>query len=137
MPRSWRSSLRWGSAGLLRQLRAEAGLTQEELAEAAGLSPRSVSDLERGINRTARKDTAVLLAGALGLAEPARSLFVAAARGRVPAARGAGGPARAGAGWVARVSRGHARLPGRADQFRGPGRAGARGRGAAGPSTGW
>ena len=36
-------------AGLLRQLRAEAGLTQEELAEAAGLSPRSVSDLERGI----------------------------------------------------------------------------------------
>src|SRR5215470_8221984 len=73
-------------AGLLRQLRAEAGLTQEELAEAAGLSPRSVSDLERGINRTARKDTAVLLSGALGLAEPVRALFVAAARGLVPAA---------------------------------------------------
>jgi transcriptional regulator with XRE-family HTH domain len=75
-----------GFAGLLRQLRAGAGLTQEELAEAAGLSPRSVSDLERGVNRTARKDTAVLLAGALGLAEPVRSLFVAAARGRAPAA---------------------------------------------------
>jgi transcriptional regulator with XRE-family HTH domain len=45
-------------AGVLRQLRVEARLTQEELAEAAGLSPRSVSDLERGINRTARKDTA-------------------------------------------------------------------------------
>ncbi len=74
-----------GFGGLLRQLRAEAGLTQEELAEAAGLSPRSVSDLERGINRTARKDTAELLAGALGLAEPARPLFVAAARGRAPA----------------------------------------------------
>jgi transcriptional regulator with XRE-family HTH domain len=73
-------------AGLLRQLRTEAGLTQEELAEAAGLSPRSVSDLERGINRTARKDTAVLLSGALGLAEPVRELFVAAARGQVPAA---------------------------------------------------
>src|SRR5215469_4025991 len=73
-------------AGLLRQLRVEAGLTQEELAEAAGLSPRSVSDLERGINRTARKDTAVLLSGALGLAEPMRALFVAAARGQVPAA---------------------------------------------------
>ena len=41
-------------AELLRQLRAETRLTQEELAEAAGLSPRSVSDLERGINRTAR-----------------------------------------------------------------------------------
>jgi tetratricopeptide (TPR) repeat protein/transcriptional regulator with XRE-family HTH domain len=72
-------------AGLLRQLRAEARLTQEELAEAAGLSPRSVSDLERGINRTARKDTAVLLAGALGLPGTVAELFVAAARGRGPA----------------------------------------------------
>ena len=69
-------------AGLLRQLRAEARLTQEELAEAAGLSPRSVSDLERGINRTAHKDTARRLADALGLAEPARAPFVAAARGK-------------------------------------------------------
>ena len=75
-----------GFAWLLRQLRAEAGLTQEELARAAGLSPRSVSDLERGINRTARKDTAGLLAAALDLAEPVRALFVAAARGLVPAA---------------------------------------------------
>ena len=73
-----------GFAGLLRQLRAQARLTQEELAAAAGLSPRSVSDLERGINRTARKDTAELLAGALGVAEPVRPLFVAAARGRAP-----------------------------------------------------
>jgi tetratricopeptide (TPR) repeat protein/transcriptional regulator with XRE-family HTH domain len=72
-------------AGLLRQLRSEAQLTQEELAEAASLSPRSVSDLERGINRTAHKDTALLLAGALGLAEPVRGLFVAAARGKAPA----------------------------------------------------
>ena len=53
-----------GFAGLLRQLRAQARLTQEELAAAAGLSPRSVSDLERGINRTARKDTAGLCADA-------------------------------------------------------------------------
>ena len=73
-------------AGLLRQLRREARLTQEELAEAASVSPRSVSDLERGINHTARKDTAVLLAGALSLSGPVRDLFVAAARGRVPAA---------------------------------------------------
>ena len=71
--------------GLLRQLRGEARLTQEELAEAASLSPRSVSDLERGISRTARKDTALLLAGALGLAGPARASFVAAARGSGPA----------------------------------------------------
>jgi transcriptional regulator with XRE-family HTH domain len=87
-----------GFGGLLRQLRAEALLTQEELAEAAKLSPRSVSDLERGVNRTARKDTAELLADALGLAGPARGLFVAAAVGRgraeeVLAARDGGTPA--------------------------------------------
>lgn len=74
-------------AGLLRQLRARAQLTQEEPAEAAGLSPQSVSDLERGVNRTVRKDTAVLLAGALGVAESAQSLFVAADR-RAPSDEG-------------------------------------------------
>src|SRR5580698_1391536 len=73
-------------AGLLRRLRAEAKLTQEELAETAGLSLRTVSDLERGIHRTARKDTALLLAGALGMPASAAVLFVAAARGRTPAA---------------------------------------------------
>jgi transcriptional regulator with XRE-family HTH domain len=72
-------------AGLLRRLRGEAKLTQEELAEAAGLSLRAVSDLERGINRTARKDTAQRLAGALGMTESAAALFVAAARGRTSA----------------------------------------------------
>jgi tetratricopeptide (TPR) repeat protein/transcriptional regulator with XRE-family HTH domain len=71
-----------GFGGLLRQLRGDAGLTQEELAEAAQVSQRAVSDLERGINRTARKDTALLLAGALGLDGQAREKFVAAARGR-------------------------------------------------------
>src|SRR5262249_38191862 len=61
-----------------------------ELAAAAGVSPRAVSNLERGFSRTAHKDTAVLLAGALGLAGPAEELFVAAARGTVPAAQGLG-----------------------------------------------
>jgi len=89
---------------LLRQLRAEARLTQEELAEAAKLSPRSVSDLERGVNRTARRETAVLLADALGLAGPARELFVAAARGRAPAAE-ALAAAREQAGTVAAAPR--------------------------------
>ncbi len=73
-------------AELLRRLRVQAGLTQEELAEAARLSPRSVSDLERGVHRSAHKNTAELLADALGLAEPMRALFVAAARGHGPAA---------------------------------------------------
>lgn len=75
-----------GFGGLLRQLRTQARLTQEELAEVARLSPRSVSDLERGISRTARKDTAGLLAEALSLTGPVREVFVAAARGRCPAA---------------------------------------------------
>lgn len=73
-------------AWLLRQLRVKAGLTQEELAEAATLSPRSVSDLERGINKTARKDTALLLADALGLVQPVREMFIEVARGRAAVA---------------------------------------------------
>ena len=94
-----------GFAGLLRQLRAEARRTPEELAIAAGLSLRSVSDLERGIDRTPSEDTAALLGGALGLAEPVRALFVAAARGHAPAGevlaalRGARPRAGGGYGW--------------------------------------
>ncbi|HTP16739.1 MAG TPA: helix-turn-helix transcriptional regulator [Streptosporangiaceae bacterium] len=70
---------------LLRQLRIDAGLTQEELAEAASLSPRSISDLERGVSLTARKETARLLADALHLAGSDRVAFEAVARGRAPA----------------------------------------------------
>src|SRR5262249_36920614 len=60
------------------------------------------SDLERGINRTAHKDTALLLVDALGLAGPTGELFVAAARGKVPAAQAlaaaqAAGPSQPGA----------------------------------------
>ena len=68
--------------GLLRRLRTAAGMTQEELAEAASVSARTISDLERGVNHTARKDTARLLADALGLAGIAWTEFEAAARGR-------------------------------------------------------
>jgi tetratricopeptide (TPR) repeat protein/transcriptional regulator with XRE-family HTH domain len=71
--------------GLLRRLRTDAGFTQEELAEEARLSARSISDLERGINQTARKDTARLLADALGLDGTTRAAFEAAARGQAPA----------------------------------------------------
>jgi tetratricopeptide (TPR) repeat protein/transcriptional regulator with XRE-family HTH domain len=74
---------------LLRRLRVTAGLTQEELAGAAGLSTRTVSDLERGVNLTARKDTARLLAGALGLGGREGAEFEAAARGRAAAGSGA------------------------------------------------
>ena len=71
-------------AGLLRQLRDEAGLTQEDLADAAGLHSRTISDLERGVSQTPQKATAEKLGKALGLTGPVRDLFVAA-RDRVPA----------------------------------------------------
>jgi transcriptional regulator with XRE-family HTH domain len=83
-------------AGLLRQLRLDAGLTQEALARAASLSPRSVSDLERGINLTARKETARLLADALQLSGVARTSFMSVARGRVPASGAAVGGSEGG-----------------------------------------
>jgi class 3 adenylate cyclase/tetratricopeptide (TPR) repeat protein len=100
--------------GLLRRLRDDAGLTQDELAEAARVSQRAISDLERGINRTARKDTALLLAGALGLDGRARELFVAAARGRVPAAEVlAAGQVRAGGSAASGMPRRDAAFTGR------------------------
>ena len=52
---------------LLRQRRLAAGLTQEALAERAGVSAKAVSDLERDPDRTPRLDTVGLLADALGL----------------------------------------------------------------------
>jgi tetratricopeptide (TPR) repeat protein/transcriptional regulator with XRE-family HTH domain len=72
-----------GFGGLLRRLRAEAGLTQEELAAAARLGTRSVSDLERGVSRTARPLTARRLAETLGLSGPERARFLTAARGEI------------------------------------------------------
>jgi transcriptional regulator with XRE-family HTH domain len=69
---------------LLRRLRVAAGLSQQGLAEAAGVATRTVSDLERGINLTARRDTARLLADALGLTDADRADFEARARGHGP-----------------------------------------------------
>ena len=70
---------------LLRRLRQGARLTQEELAERAGVSVRGISDLERGVNRTARRETSCFLADALGLSGETRFAFLDAARGRPPA----------------------------------------------------
>src|SRR5436305_793210 len=65
---------------LLRRHRLALGLTQEELAERAGLSPRVISEIERGGPHTPRRDTVALLAAALALEEPERAAFAAAAR---------------------------------------------------------
>lgn len=54
---------------VLRQFREAAGLSQERLAERAGLSLRGISDLERGVRTTPRLETVRLLAEGLELDE--------------------------------------------------------------------
>ncbi len=56
---------RFGS--VLKRYRVAAGMSQEALAESAGISSRAISDLERGINQTPRRDTVELLVAALQL----------------------------------------------------------------------
>src|SRR5215472_7733562 len=65
---------------LLRQHRILAGLTQEALAERAGLSRRAISDLERGVNQTPQPATLERLAEALQLTAAAQAEFRDAAR---------------------------------------------------------
>jgi predicted ATPase/DNA-binding XRE family transcriptional regulator len=62
----------------LRQLREVAGLTQEELAGRAGLTPNAISDLERGRRRHPYPHTVRSLADALGLTEDERVALLAA-----------------------------------------------------------
>lgn len=64
---------------LLRRHRLAAGLSQDALAERAGLSLQGISALERGHRRTPQRDTLALLASALALSEGQRRAFEAAA----------------------------------------------------------
>jgi predicted ATPase/DNA-binding XRE family transcriptional regulator len=67
----------------LKKLRAAAGMTQEELADRARISARTVSDVERGLRIVVHRDTARRLASALGLGEQDRARFDALASGLV------------------------------------------------------
>ena len=67
---------------LLRRHRIAAALSQEELAERAGLSARAISDLERGVHQVPRLETVRLLADALGLDAADRAELLAAAPAR-------------------------------------------------------
>jgi predicted ATPase/transcriptional regulator with XRE-family HTH domain len=62
---------------LLRNHRRASGLTQEELSEQAGVSPRSISELERGGAHIPRRDTVALLVRALRLEGADREAFEA------------------------------------------------------------
>ena len=65
---------------VLRHYRALAGLTQEGLAERAGLSRRGIADLERGARHFPYPDTARRLADALDLDSIDHALFMVACR---------------------------------------------------------
>lgn len=80
-------------ATLVRRYRVAAGLSQEALAERAGLSVRGLSDLERGLSRTARLHTLVRLADALGLTGEARAELLTASRDQDGAIAPGGEPA--------------------------------------------
>ncbi|HEV3311982.1 MAG TPA: helix-turn-helix domain-containing protein [Chloroflexota bacterium] len=60
----------------LRDLRLRAGLTQEDLADGAGVSVRSISDIERGRNLRPFAGTLRRLADGLGLDQESRAAFM-------------------------------------------------------------
>src|SRR5262245_34586937 len=65
---------------LLKRYRAEAGLTQEQLAEQARMSIEAVSALERGTRRMPRRETLTRLAQALQLPASERAALEVLAR---------------------------------------------------------
>jgi len=71
-----------GFGRLLQQYRLAAAVSQDELAERAGLSRRGISDLERGARRRPYLATVRRLAEALGLDAAQQSKLLEAARGQ-------------------------------------------------------
>lgn len=67
-------------AELLRRYRTRAGLSQQELAERAGLTVNGVGQLERGIRRRPQPHTLRALAAALNLSDAEWTLLLAGAR---------------------------------------------------------
>ena len=69
-------------ASLLRQYRLARGLTQDTLAERAGLTREAISLLERGARQSPRRDTVTSLVEALTLAPDERARLLTIASGR-------------------------------------------------------
>jgi transcriptional regulator with XRE-family HTH domain len=69
---------------LLKQLRRQTALTQEDLAERSGLSVRTIRRLETGESANPQLDTVRLLADALSLKPDERAQMLAVADGQVP-----------------------------------------------------
>ena len=113
----WEGAVRDGGVGaevpemfgaLLRRHRLAAGLTQEALAERAGVSVRNIQALERGINKPYR-DTLTRVAAALTLEGEDRAHFAAAALATPRRPTTSDGPAAQPAAATTRAA--HARVP--------------------------
>ena len=93
-----------GSFGvLLQRYRRAAGLSQEQLADQAGISRRGISDLERGFRRARYPATVHRLAGALGLQAAEHAMLLRALDGNVPSPAHSSAPMPFGlAGFVGR-----------------------------------
>jgi predicted ATPase/transcriptional regulator with XRE-family HTH domain len=86
--RSSAGALSFGA--LLRRQRLAAALSQEALAERAGLSVRAISDLERGVHRAPRLESVRLLADALQLGDDERAELLARAHPEAESSSSAG-----------------------------------------------
>jgi predicted ATPase/DNA-binding XRE family transcriptional regulator len=79
-------AVNWGQVSpfgeLLRRHRVPAGLSQEQLADRAGISLAAVNTLERGVRRAPYLQTVTQLADALALTSTDRAAFKAAASAR-------------------------------------------------------
>jgi tetratricopeptide (TPR) repeat protein/transcriptional regulator with XRE-family HTH domain len=89
----------------VRAYRQRSGLTQEELAARAGVSVRSIRDIEAGRTTRARPGTVRLLADALGLAGTERDEFLAGAAAPAVAEPGPTAPRQLPAGVAGFVGR--------------------------------
>ncbi|MBV9582742.1 MAG: helix-turn-helix transcriptional regulator, partial [Chloroflexi bacterium] len=76
-----------GFGELLRRYRIAAGLTQEALAEKAGLSARGLSDLERGLRKWPQAATVRRIVAALNLDAGEAARLQAAGMPPLPAQR--------------------------------------------------
>ncbi|MEV7094931.1 helix-turn-helix domain-containing protein [Amycolatopsis sp. NPDC051045] len=88
-----------GFGALLRELRRQAGMTQDELADRSGVAVRTIRRLEREVGTNPRLGTVKLLADALGIApEDHRRLLTVTAGGTAVPAEGIAVPGGESAG---------------------------------------